>query len=83
MMASRRRAGKISRRSSTRRKRERMRKKPLRCALAVLVRRLSRNMAFIANLLEAGTDFVAGDNPHANKPMVQMMAKAIVRTRDC
>jgi DNA invertase Pin-like site-specific DNA recombinase len=36
--------------------------------------RLSRNVAFIANLLEAGTDFLAVDNPHANKPMVQMMA---------
>jgi DNA invertase Pin-like site-specific DNA recombinase len=36
--------------------------------------RLSRNVAFVANLLEAGTDFVAVDNPHANKPMVQMMA---------
>jgi hypothetical protein len=32
--------------------------------------RLSRNVAFVANLLEAGTDFVAADNPHANKPMV-------------
>jgi DNA invertase Pin-like site-specific DNA recombinase len=35
--------------------------------------RLSRNVAFVANLLEAGTDFVAVDNPHVNKPMVQMM----------
>src|ERR1700730_16901974 len=29
--------------------------------------RLSRNLAFIANLIESGTDFVAADNPHANK----------------
>ena len=30
--------------------------------------RLSRNVAFIANLLEAGTDFLAVDNPHAISP---------------
>src|SRR4051812_31469790 len=36
--------------------------------------RLARNVAFIANLIEAGVDFVAVDNPHANKAMVQMMA---------
>jgi DNA invertase Pin-like site-specific DNA recombinase len=35
---------------------------------------LSRNVSFIANLLEAGIDFVAVDNPHANKPIVQIMA---------
>jgi DNA invertase Pin-like site-specific DNA recombinase len=44
--------------------------------------RLSRNVAFIANLLEAGTDFVAADNPHANKPMVQMMAVFAEMERD-
>jgi DNA invertase Pin-like site-specific DNA recombinase len=44
--------------------------------------RLSRNVAFIANLLEAGTDFVAADNPHANKAMVQMMAVFAEMERD-
>jgi DNA invertase Pin-like site-specific DNA recombinase len=44
--------------------------------------RLSRNVAFVANLLEAGTDFVAVDNPHANKPMVQMMAVFAEMERD-
>jgi DNA invertase Pin-like site-specific DNA recombinase len=44
--------------------------------------RLSRNVAFVANLLEAGTDFVAADNPHANKPMVQMMAVFAEMERD-
>lgn len=36
--------------------------------------RLSRNVHFISGLIEAGIDFVACDNPHANKTMVQMMA---------
>jgi hypothetical protein len=44
--------------------------------------RLSRNVAFIANLLEAGTDFVAADNPNANKAMVQMMAVFAGMERD-
>jgi DNA invertase Pin-like site-specific DNA recombinase len=44
--------------------------------------RLSRNVAFIANLLEAGTDFVAVDNPHANKSMLQMMAVFAEMERD-
>jgi DNA invertase Pin-like site-specific DNA recombinase len=44
--------------------------------------RLSRNVAFVANLREAGTDFVAVDNPHANKPMVQMMAVFAEMERD-
>jgi len=36
--------------------------------------RLSRNLAFIANLMESGVDFVATDMPHANRTMLQMMA---------
>src|SRR5260370_18867582 len=44
--------------------------------------RLSRNVAFIANLIEAGTDFVAVDNPHANKAMVQMLAVFAEMERD-
>jgi hypothetical protein len=29
--------------------------------------RLSRNLAFIATLMDSGVEFVATDNPHANK----------------
>ena len=36
--------------------------------------RLSRNLAFIANLMESGVDFVACDMPTANKTMLQIMA---------
>ena len=36
--------------------------------------RLSRNLAFIANLIESGVEFVACDNPTASKTMSQMMA---------
>ncbi len=36
--------------------------------------RLSRNLAFIANLMESGVEFVATDMPHANRTMLQIMA---------
>jgi len=36
--------------------------------------RLSRNLAFIAALMDSGVEFVAVDNPHANKLMVHMLA---------
>jgi DNA invertase Pin-like site-specific DNA recombinase len=36
--------------------------------------RLARNVHFIAGLMESGIDFVAADNPHANKLMVHMLA---------
>jgi DNA invertase Pin-like site-specific DNA recombinase len=36
--------------------------------------RLARNVHFIAGLMESGVDFVATDNPHANKLMVHMLA---------
>jgi len=36
--------------------------------------RLARNVHFISGLIESGVDFVAVDNPHANKMLVQMMA---------
>ena len=44
--------------------------------------RLSRNLAFIANLIESGVEFVAADNPHANKTMLQMMAVFAEHERD-
>lgn len=36
--------------------------------------RLSRNLAFLAALMETGVDFVCCDNPHANPMQLQMMA---------
>src|SRR5437868_1414451 len=36
--------------------------------------RLARNVAFIANLIEAGIEFVAVDNPHASRLMLHMLA---------
>src|SRR5262245_19190645 len=36
--------------------------------------RLARNVHFISGLIESGIDFVAADNPHANKLMVHMLA---------
>jgi DNA invertase Pin-like site-specific DNA recombinase len=36
--------------------------------------RLSRNVAFVANLMESGVEFVACDNPHANRLTVHILA---------
>lgn len=36
--------------------------------------RLARNVAFVANLMESGVDFVACDNPNANKLTVHILA---------
>jgi DNA invertase Pin-like site-specific DNA recombinase len=36
--------------------------------------RLARNVHFISGLMESGVDFVAADNPHANKLMVHLLA---------
>lgn len=36
--------------------------------------RLSRNLHFITGLMESKIDFVAADNPHANKLMTHMLA---------
>jgi DNA invertase Pin-like site-specific DNA recombinase len=36
--------------------------------------RLARSVAFIANLMESGVDFVAVDNPHASKLMLHLLA---------
>ena len=36
--------------------------------------RLSRNLAFIATLMESSVEFVAVDNPHANKLTVHILA---------
>jgi len=36
--------------------------------------RLSRNVAFISNLMESQVDFKAVDNPHANRLMIHLLA---------
>src|SRR6266566_9817559 len=36
--------------------------------------RLARNVHFVSGLMESGIDFVAADNPHANRLMVHMLA---------
>jgi hypothetical protein len=36
--------------------------------------RLSRNLAFIATLLDSGVEFVAANNPHANRLTVHILA---------
>ena len=44
--------------------------------------RLSRSVAFLARMLEANVDFVACDNPHANKLMIHMLAAFAEHERD-
>lgn len=36
--------------------------------------RLARNVHFVSGLMESGVDFIACDNPHANRLMVHMLA---------
>lgn len=36
--------------------------------------RLGRNLAFIASLMDSGVDFIAADNPAANRLMLHMLA---------
>ena len=36
--------------------------------------RLSRNVAFIAAVMESSAEFIAVDNPHANKLTVHILA---------
>lgn len=44
--------------------------------------RLGRNIAFIAALMEAGVEFVAVDNPNANKLILHIMAAFAEHERD-
>jgi DNA invertase Pin-like site-specific DNA recombinase len=36
--------------------------------------RLARNVAFVSNLMESGAEFVAVDNPHANRLTIHILA---------
>ena len=44
--------------------------------------RLSRNLAFVATLMDAGVEFVAVDNPHANKLTVHILAAVAEHERE-
>jgi DNA invertase Pin-like site-specific DNA recombinase len=44
--------------------------------------RLSRNLAFIATLMESGVEFVAVDNPHASKLTVHILAAVAQHERE-
>jgi DNA invertase Pin-like site-specific DNA recombinase len=44
--------------------------------------RLSRSVAFLSALMESGVEFVAVDNPHANKLMLHMLAAFAEHERD-
>lgn len=44
--------------------------------------RLSRTVSFMSRLIETGVDFVAVDNPHANKLMVHVLAAFSEHERD-
>ena len=44
--------------------------------------RLARNVHFISGLMESGVEFVATDNPHANRLMVHMLAAFAEHERD-
>jgi DNA invertase Pin-like site-specific DNA recombinase len=44
--------------------------------------RLSRNLAFIATLTDSGVEFVAVDNPHANKLTIHILAAVAQHERE-
>ncbi|WP_369426603.1 recombinase family protein [Glacieibacterium megasporae] len=44
--------------------------------------RLSRNMAFIANLMDARVDFIACDNPHATRLTFHILAAVAEHERE-
>src|SRR6266478_2770642 len=49
-------------------------KKPRATLIIAKLDRLARNVHFISGLLESGVEFVAADNPHANKMTIQLLA---------
>jgi DNA invertase Pin-like site-specific DNA recombinase len=44
--------------------------------------RLTRNVAFMANLMESGVEFVACDNPHATRFTIQILAAVAEHERE-
>jgi DNA invertase Pin-like site-specific DNA recombinase len=60
---------------------DRCRRQKARLVIAKLDR-LSRNLAFIATLMDSGVEFVAVDNPHANKLTVHILAAVAQHERE-
>jgi DNA invertase Pin-like site-specific DNA recombinase len=44
--------------------------------------RLARNVAFVSAIMEAGVDFIAADNPHANKLTLHILSAVAEHERD-
>jgi DNA invertase Pin-like site-specific DNA recombinase len=44
--------------------------------------RLSRNLAFIATLMDSGVEFIAVDDPHANKLTIHILAAVAQHERE-
>ena len=44
--------------------------------------RLSRNLAFIATLMDSNVEFIAADNPHANRLTVHILAAVAEHERE-
>ena len=54
-----------------------------KCAVGVSkLDRLSRNLAFIATMMDSGVEFVAVDNPHANKLTLHILAAVAQHERE-
>jgi DNA invertase Pin-like site-specific DNA recombinase len=50
--------------------------------LGLEAQRLSRNLAFIATLMDSGVEFIAVDNPHANKLTIHILAAVAQHERE-
>jgi len=74
-------SGKKSDRPELARALEACRKHKARLVIAKLDR-LSRNLAFVATLMESGVEFVAVDNPHANKLTIHILAAVAEHERE-
>jgi DNA invertase Pin-like site-specific DNA recombinase len=74
-------SGKKSDRPELTRAIEACRKHRARLVIAKLDR-LSRNLAFVATLMESGVEFVAVDNPHANKLTIHILAAVAEHERE-
>ena len=74
-------SGKKSNRPQLARAIETCRKRRARLVIAKLDR-LSRNLAFVATLMDAGVEFVAVDNPHANRLTIHILAAVAEHERE-
>jgi DNA invertase Pin-like site-specific DNA recombinase len=74
-------SGKKSDRPELTRALDACRKHKARLVIAKLDR-LSRNLAFVATLMESGVEFVAVDNPHANKLTIHILAAVAEHERE-